>query len=80
VSDRVRASQDEAVKNFIASVGRALSGMSGDVDNVCEAFTDEHDRHTAQAVLQLMARVETIRQQTAQETRRKMRQESGFPG
>ncbi|MDB4306072.1 hypothetical protein N9980_00740 [bacterium] len=80
MSDRVQYAQDEAVKEFIASVGRALAGMSGDIDNVCDTFTEQHDRHTAQAVLQLIARIDVIRQQTVQTERSQMRKDSGFYG
>lgn len=78
--DRVRAAQDQASKDFIADVGRAISGMSGDVDNVCDIFTERHNRHVAQAVLQLMQHIDTIRQTAAHDERRRMRLESGYPG
>jgi hypothetical protein len=80
MNDRVRMAQDKATTEFVADVGRALSNMLGDVDAVCDKFTEEHGRHTAQAVLQLMQHIEDMRQTTAQEERRKLRQESGFPG
>lgn len=78
--DRVKAHQDQVMQTFIADVGNALSGMTGDVDAVCDKFAEEHDRHTAQAVLQLMHRIQQLRAEASHEMRRKMRQESGFPG
>lgn len=80
MNDRIRTAQDEAVKAFIASVGRALSGMSGDVDEICDTFTEKHDRHTAQAVLQLYEYLEKLRQEASHLERVKMRKEAGFLG
>ena len=80
MNDRVNTTQDQVVKDFIASIGRALAGLSGDVDQVCDTFSEAHSRHVAQAVLQLMHHTDTLRQQTAQKELAKMRKESGFYG
>lgn len=78
--DRVKDAQHKAAKEFVAEVGRALSGMLGDPDAVCDTFTTKYNRQTAQAVLQLIAQADTLKQQVAQEERRRMRIESGFQG
>ena len=72
--------QDAAVQEFVSSVGHALVGRLGDVDNVCDVFAEKHNRHVAQAVLQLVDRISTIRQEAAHSERSKLRRESGFPG
>ena len=80
MNDRVKRAQDDATTEFVANVGRALTGRLGDTDAVCELFTETHNRQTAQAVLQLLQQIDTMRLEVAQNERRKMRIDSGFDG
>lgn len=78
MQDRIRKAQDDAVTAYVTRITRAISGMAGDIDQVNNYFTDKYNRHAAQAVLQLIAHIEPIKQRARSKERSNMLRENGF--
>ncbi len=78
--DRVKIAKQEAAATFVADVGRSLSGMAGDVDEIYERFVTKHNRNTAQAVMLLLKEIEEVRARAESKERNTMRKEAGFAG
>lgn len=76
--ERVTLAVNDAQAEFVKDVGRALSGMHGDTDKVCDRFTEQHSRQVAQAVLRLMEEVKLVGEKAQQSEVKKMRREAGY--
>lgn len=76
--ERIDEAKRAATKEFVSNVGRALSGLMGGPDEVCEFFIEHHTRHVAQAVLHLMGEVRQVREQAEKRVVKEMRREAGY--